>query len=219
MADPFVAEIKIFGFNFAPRGWAFCDGQLLPISQNTALFSIVGTTFGGDGRTTLGLPNLQDRAPMHPGTGPGLSQRRLGQVGGVPSVVLTTAHLPAAHNHVGGLSAVPADMNAATDSDPTGNYLAAGERIYRDPNDPDTTLVATGATGGGGDGGAHVNRQPYLGLNFCIALIGTYPSHQGATPQGQTIRVRKSRRQRAVPPPRTKPTRSRLRLGPSADNG
>ena len=98
MSDPFIAEIRIFAGNFAPRGWAFCDGQLLSIAQNTALFSLVGTTYGGDGRTTFGLPGLQGRAPMHSGNGPGLTQRRIGQNGGVPNVTLTSAQIPS-HTH------------------------------------------------------------------------------------------------------------------------
>jgi microcystin-dependent protein len=97
MSEPFIAEIKVFAGNFAPRGYAFCDGQLLPIDQNTALFSLVGTTYGGDGRTTLGLPNLIDRAPMHPGSGPGLTLRRLGEHGGRSTVTMTAANLPS-HN-------------------------------------------------------------------------------------------------------------------------
>ena len=98
MSEPFIAEIRIFPFTFAPRGWAFCNGQVLPIAQNTALFSLIGTTYGGDGRTTLGLPNLMARAPMHPGRGPGLTQRRLGETGGTSTVTLTEAQVPA-HSH------------------------------------------------------------------------------------------------------------------------
>ena len=102
MSDPFVAEIKIFAGNFAPRGWAFCNGQLLPIAQNTALFSLIGTTYGGDGRTTTALPNMEDRAPMHPGNGPGLTNRRLGERGGVETVTLSASNMPAhAHLFVG----------------------------------------------------------------------------------------------------------------------
>jgi microcystin-dependent protein len=108
MADPFVAEIRIFPFNFAPRGWAFCDGQLLPISQNTALFSLCGTTYGGDGRSTFALPNLQGRAPMHPGQGPGLSLRDLGEVGGSETVTLIESETPA-HSHSVSTSSAGAD--------------------------------------------------------------------------------------------------------------
>ncbi|MFN2335087.1 MAG: phage tail protein, partial [Wenzhouxiangellaceae bacterium] len=98
MSEPFIAEIRIFAGNFAPRGWAYCDGQLLPISQNTALFSLIGTTYGGDGRNTTALPNLQGRTPMHPGRGPGLTSRRLGERGGVEAVTLSEAQMPN-HNH------------------------------------------------------------------------------------------------------------------------
>jgi microcystin-dependent protein len=120
MSEPFIAEIRIFAGNFAPRGWAFCDGQLLPISQNTALFSLIGTTYGGDGRTTTALPNLQGRAPMHPGRGPGLTERRLGQKGGVETVTLSEAQMPN-HNHQWQTSD-PGFF--ATVSDPTNRNLA-----------------------------------------------------------------------------------------------
>ena len=173
MSEPFIAEIRIWGLNFAPRGWAFCDGQLLPIAQNTALFSLVGTYYGGDGRTTFGLPNLQGRAPMHPGNGPGLSTRRLWEHGGVNTVTLTEAQMPN-HNHLGVNPTTPVDSEPADLSGPAGNFLAvttgSRNRIYREP----LTAVPTGATAGGGQ--AHTNMQPYLALNFCIALTGLYPS-------------------------------------------
>ena len=170
MSEPFIAEIRIFAGNFAPRHWAFCNGQLLPIAQNTALFSLIGTIYGGDGRTTTALPNLQGRAPMHAGRGPGLSDRRLGQAGGVTQVTLTEAQIPA-HNHVSEeTSSVEADLNAATTGDPTGAFNAADTRRYGDARD----LERTGATAGGGQ--HHTNMQPYLGLNFIIALVGIYPS-------------------------------------------
>ena len=113
MSEPFIAEIRIFAGNFAPRGWAFCDGQLLPISQNTALFALIGTTYGGDGRTTTALPNLQGRAPMHPGRGPGLTSRRLGQNGGSETITLTEAQLP---NHTHG---VEVSGRVGSDNDPS----------------------------------------------------------------------------------------------------
>jgi len=174
MSEPFIAEIKIFAGNFAPRGFAFCDGQLLEIVQNTALFSLVGTTYGGDGRTTLGLPDLRGRAPMHPGNGPGLSSRRLGQHGGSQTVTLTEAQMPS-HNHgADGGATVEASDDAATSGDPDGRFLAVtsgrSQRIYRDVGTPVDSSTATGG------GLPHANRQPYLGLNFIIALIGLYPS-------------------------------------------
>ncbi len=172
MSEPFIAEIRIFAGNFAPRNWAFCNGQLLPIAQNTALFSLIGTIYGGDGRTTTALPDLQGRAPMHPGHGPGLSTRTLGQKIGVTEVTLVEAQM-ANHNHA--LQAVP---DPAEDPGPGGNSLArsVGAQAYQ--TDSTNNLVAMDAdtlpsTGGGG---AHNNRQPYLGLNFIIALQGLYPS-------------------------------------------
>jgi microcystin-dependent protein len=170
MSEPFIAEIRIFAGNFAPRGWAFCNGQLLPISQNTALFSLIGTTYGGDGRTTTALPNLQGRAPMHPGRGPGLTARTLGQQGGAETVTLTEAQMPG-HNHAATVYGRPGDLG-----DPAGRSLArsSGANVYA----PANSLVPMGsnaltATGGGSP---HNNVQPYLALNFIIALVGLYPS-------------------------------------------
>lgn len=175
MSEPFVAEIRIFAINFAPRGWAFCDGQLLPISQNTALFSLVGTTYGGDGRTTLALPNLQDRAAMHPGRGPGLTSRRLGERVGVSTVTLTEAQIPS-HAHNPWKNGV----NPPTSIDPTNKLPSRHvddniEFVYKqNPTLNATFNSAQAATTGGGQ--SHENTQPYLGLNFCIALVGLYPS-------------------------------------------
>ena len=172
MSEPFIAEVRIFAGNFAPRGWAFCNGQLLPISQNTALFSLIGTTYGGDGRTTVGLPNLQGRAPMHPGRGPGLTQRRLGETGGAAQVTLTEQQMP---QHTHQLRAVSED---GEENAPAGNYTAATEpnrRIYR-TNLDGLTPMANEALQGAGDGQPHDNRQPSLVLNFIIALVGIYPS-------------------------------------------
>jgi microcystin-dependent protein len=170
MSEPFIAEIRIFAGNFAPRSWAFCDGQLLPVSQNTALFSLIGTTYGGDGRTTMGLPNLQGRTPMHPGTGPGLTARRLGQVGGVETVTLSEAQMPN-HNHQ-----ATGSSDAANQRGPAGNLPAAGggRGAVAYKNATATAPFERLTTSGGGQ--AHNNQQPFLTLNFIIALQGLYPS-------------------------------------------
>src|SRR6266850_1674749 len=123
MADPFVAEIRIFPFNFPPTGWAFCDGQLLPLSQNTALFSLLGTTYGGDGKSTFALPDLQGRAPMHPGQGPGLSLHDLGETGGSETVTLLQSEIPS-HAHT-----LRVNTNVAESPDPSGNSFARGSSI------------------------------------------------------------------------------------------
>ena len=172
MSEPFIAEIRIFAGNFAPRSWAFCDGQLLPIAQNTALFSLIGTTYGGDGRTTTALPNLQGRAPMQPGRGPGLTARRLGERVGVETVTLTEAQMPSHDHTVRGVSA-PAARGGPT------NTRALGESGGGDAYQSNTTanlvdMSQTMSTTGGGQ--AHTNVQPYLVLNFIIAIQGLYPS-------------------------------------------
>ena len=171
MSEPFIAEIRIVGFNFPPRGWAFCDGQLLPISQNTALFSLVGTTYGGDGRSTLALPDLQSRVPLHPGRGPGLSSYRLGQRGGVENATLTTAQLPS-HQH-----RMRCNSGNANSQNPVGNFLARelGPAEMYSPSGPDSDMAGD-AIGNTGGSQAHDNMAPYLTLNFCIALQGLYPS-------------------------------------------
>ncbi len=167
MSEPFIAEVRIFALHFAPRGWAFCSGQMLPIAQNTALFSLVGTTYGGDGRTTFGLPNLQGRAPMHPGRGPGLSDRRLGQRGGTQIESLTETQMPA-HRHTIEVT----DRPANTDTPSATTRLArTTTNLYGPAND----LEKMGDPVIGG-GQAHNNMQPYLVLNFCIALTGLFPS-------------------------------------------
>jgi microcystin-dependent protein len=172
MADPFVAEIRIFGFNFAPRGWALCNGQLLPISQNTALFSLLGTTFGGDGKSTFALPNMQGNAPMHPGQGPGLSMHDLGETSGTETVTLMQAEMPF-HGHSVGAQTVPLGGLA----DPTGNTLSrpGSGSLYFDGGAPTIVAMAPQAIGVNGGGNPHNNMQPYLTLNFCIALQGIYP--------------------------------------------
>jgi microcystin-dependent protein len=145
MSDPFVAEVKIFAGNFAPRGWAFCNGQLLPISQNTALFSLIGTTYGGDGRTTTALPNMQERAPMHPGTGPGLTTRRLGERGGVEEVTMTAANMPS-HSHALLGSVSPASTNAPGSDAASASTLSrsvGGNAFDNIATSPDSSLHET----------------------------------------------------------------------------
>lgn len=169
MADPFVAEIRIFPFNFAPTGWAWCDGQLLPLAQNTALFSLMGTTYGGNGMSNFALPDLQGRAPIHPGQGPGLSLRDLGETGGSETVTLLTSEMPY-HAHTA--RAVVSD--AADSRNPTGRSLAIGNaRVYAAP----ASLVPMAPQGLGAAGGSapHNNMQPYLTFYFCIAMQGVYP--------------------------------------------
>jgi microcystin-dependent protein len=170
MSEPFIAEIRIFAGNFAPRGWAFCNGQLLPISQNTALFSLIGTTYGGDGRTTTALPDLQGRAPMHPGRGPGLTSRRLGERGGVETVTLTEAQM-ASHAHGARASTDTASINEPN-NDILARPLGRGSNIYKASGTqvPFRQLTDTGG------GQSHNNLQPFLTLNYIIALVGLYPS-------------------------------------------
>lgn len=170
MSEPFVAEIRIFAGNFAPRGWAFCNGQLLPISQNTALFSLIGTTYGGDGETVTQLPNLQGRVPMHPGRGPGLTSRRLGQRGGVENVTLSEAQI-ANHNHQQSLRVDSSPGDAAT---PEGNVFARSP--VSSPYSTTQENLKGKALQSSGDTLPHNNLQPFLTMNFIIALVGLYPS-------------------------------------------
>lgn len=170
MADPFVAEIRIFPFNFAPKGWAFCDGQLLPLSQNTALFSLLGTTYGGNGKSNFALPDLQGSAPMHPGQGPGLSLHDLGETGGTQSVTLLQSEMPV-HNHFLRAQTIDqADVNVPTANSTFGKSSAGN--LYQ-PNS-DTQLAFQALPPAGGDL-PHNNMMPYLTLNFCIALQGVFP--------------------------------------------
>ncbi len=171
MADPFIAEIRIFAGNFAPRGWALCNGQLLAISQNTALFSLLGTTYGGDGRTTFALPNLQGRAPMHQGAGPGLTPRTLGEQAGSQTVTLLTTEM-ASHSH-----AMVATPGLAAARLPTDSTLARSRNgsAYQTQASNLATMAPAAITPAGGNQ-PHNNLQPYLTLTFIIALQGIYPS-------------------------------------------
>ena len=170
--DPFVAEIRIFPFNFAPKGWAFCDGQILPLSQNTALFSLLGTTYGGDGKSNFALPNMQGNSPMHPGQGPGLSLHDLGETGGSDTVTLLESEIPS-HTHVvegaaSGGQASPANnvwASAGFGRPPIYTTSVAATNVQMNP-------LALSPSGGDQP---HNNLQPYLTLNFCIALQGVYP--------------------------------------------
>ena len=170
MSEPFVGEIRMFAGNFAPRGWALCDGQLLAVSQNDALFSLLGTIYGGDGRTTFGLPDLRGRIPIHQGTGPGLSQRRLGQKGGAERVTPMANNL-ASHTHP-----LQASADAADQTGPAGNVNAESATIDHYVSEPlDTNMASTAITTVGG-GQAHDSMQPFLCIYFIIALVGIYPS-------------------------------------------
>src|SRR5262249_2516880 len=168
MADPFVAEIRIFPFNFAPKGWAFCDGQLMPLSQNTALFSLLGTTYGGNGKSNFALPDLQGRAPMHPGQGPGLSLYDLGQTGGSETVTLLESEIPS-HSHTLRASLDDADLAIPT---PTRTLAKASGNLYGPT--PNVAMAPAALAPAGGDA-PHNNLQPYLTLSFCIALQGVFP--------------------------------------------
>ena len=169
MSEPFIGQITMFAGTFAPRNWAFCDGQLLPISGNSALFSLLGTTYGGDGRTTFQLPDLRGRVPMHAGSGPGLTNRTQGEKSGWESMTLNVNQIPA-HNHA------PQADNAFGDAKEPGGHLPAmaddGERNYSSAG-ANTTMGSTANTGGGQ---SHTNMQPYLAIRYIIALQGIYPS-------------------------------------------
>ena len=178
MSDQFVAEIRIFPFYFAPTGWALCDGQIMPISQNTALFSLLGTTYGGDGKSTFALPDMQGNAPMQPGQGQGLSLRDLGEISGVENVTLLQSEIPS-HNH----SVQAATALGDTDQPAAPAALARGQFSFQGASGsvpmyftgaPDTAM-ALQAIGVAGGGLPHNNMQPYLTLSFCIALQGIFP--------------------------------------------
>ena len=171
MADPFVAEIRIFPFNFAPKGWAFCNGQLLPISQNTALFSLLGTTYGGDGKSTFALPDMQGNAPMHPGQGPGLSLHDLGEMGGSQFVTLLESEIPSHQHFISTSQADGGDRSPANEKFAVG---VGGINRYAAPSNPLVQLAIQTWTPAGGSL-PHNNMMPYLTLNFCIALQGVFP--------------------------------------------
>ena len=172
MSEPFLGEVRIFSGNFAPRGWAFCNGQLLPINQNTALFSLLGTTYGGNGQTTFGLPNLQARFPLHQGQGPGLSNRVLGEMGGEAAHTLTMAEMPA-HTHQ-----LNASNAAASVISPAGALMAKPTTPSPPYHDPVALApMPPGSLTNTGSSQPHNNVQPHLVLSFIIALQGIYPSH------------------------------------------
>jgi microcystin-dependent protein len=170
MSEPFLAQIQIVAYNFAPKGWAFCNGQLLPIAQNTALFSLLGTTYGGDGRTNFALPNLQGNAPLHVGSGqgPGLNSRVLGEAGGEDKHTLTVPEMPA-HTH-----AFKRDDSAVATTGTPSTTTALGKPFALKTYGPPNNLVPMGTQAGGNQ--PHENRQPYLALNFIIALQGIFPA-------------------------------------------
>ncbi len=173
-SEPFIGEIRMFAGNFAPRGWAFCDGQLLAVSQNDALFSLLGTIYGGDGRTTFGLPDMRGRMVMHAGTGPGLSTRRLGEKGGAEQVTLTAANV-AGHTHA---AVVHASSTSGNTDLPTGAVWAMKSRdMFYSTETPaaemGSTAVTINATGGGA---AFNNVPPFTVVHYIIALFGVYPS-------------------------------------------
>jgi microcystin-dependent protein len=172
VSEPFVGEIRMFGFNFPPQGWAFCDGQLLSISQNAALFSLLGTTYGGDGESNFALPDLRSRVPVSLGQGEGLSSYAEGQAGGTETVTLGPAQMPA-HTH-----AVSASSSPAASERPAGRVLARSpDHSYIPEPDTDTVMNAK-MIGEAGNSQPHDNIQPYLVLNFCIALQGVFPARE-----------------------------------------
>ncbi len=177
MAEPFLAEVKIVGFNFAPRGWAFCDGQLLPINQNQSLYSLLGTIYGGDGRTTFGLPDLRGRVPIHVGASPDGSQHDLGQRAGTETETLSAAQTPS-HTHAFKVATADATLQRVENANPavtTKSVLAkANVSMYREAGNAQALSSQAITSVGGGQ--AHENMQPFLALQFCIALQGLFPS-------------------------------------------
>lgn len=174
--DPFVGEIRILGFSFAPVDWAYCDGQQMPISQYQALFAILGTTFGGNGTTTFGLPNMQGNAPMHWGSGPGLTPRTLGETLGTASVTLTSQQLPA-HSHAFFAAATPSDSTKLVATPASNAQLSTSNpgKLYTTTTTPPVSFSPK-AIGPAGQSQPHDNLQPLLTMNFCISLNGLFPS-------------------------------------------
>ncbi|HYE15172.1 MAG TPA: tail fiber protein [Pyrinomonadaceae bacterium] len=170
MSDQFLAEIRIFPFNFPPTGWAFCDGQIMPLSQNTALFALLGTTYGGDGKSTFALPDMQGNAPMQPGQGQGLSLRDLGEMSGVESITLLVSEIPF-HNHLVQVATDLADVQGPTPDVCLARPDGATPFVNANPN----VQMAFQALPPAGGGLPHNNMQPYLTLSFCIALQGIFP--------------------------------------------
>lgn len=170
MSEPFVGEIRMFAGNFAPRGWAFCDGQLLAVSQNDALFSLLGTIYGGDGHTTFGLPDLRGRLPIHAGHGPGLSERRLGAKAGAEEVTLTVNQLPS-HHHT-----LNASSTAATGNSPQDAFVGDSPSVDVFTESAPSLNMNTEAISKVGGSQSHTNLMPFLCVNFIIALVGIYPS-------------------------------------------
>ena len=178
MSTPYIGEIRIFAGNFAPTGWELCHGQIMPISENDALFALIGTTYGGDGQSTFALPDLRGRIPIHQGTGPGLSTRQIGETSGAETITLVSTQIPN-HNHA--VVATPqAVSSVGNDLSPAGNHWAraGGERGYGDTANVTMAadLLSTPTVGNAGGGQGHENRAPYLAINFIISLFGIFPS-------------------------------------------
>ncbi len=169
MSTPYIGEIRMVGFNFAPVGWAFCDGQLMDIAQNDTLFNLIGTTYGGDGQTTFALPNLAGRVPIHQGQGPGLSNYVIGQMAGSETVTLATNQIPA-HTHVPaantGTGSQSSPQNALWAASPSGNYT----------NPPANIPMRSGLVGSSGGSQPHENMMPFVAINFIISLFGIFPT-------------------------------------------
>lgn len=177
--EPFIGQIQAFGFNFPPRGWATCSGQLLPIAQNSALFSLLGTQYGGDGRTTFGLPDFRGRIPLHFGQGPGLPNYNIGQKSGIYQITLTTANMPS-HNHGFAVSSSKATQSSATTGTSIGAPGTTSGRTFTpvdgyNTTTPDVVMNAASIQNNGG-GQSFNSMNPYIVVNWCIALVGIYPS-------------------------------------------